>query len=369
MATQNTNITEVVLKQLRKETTTEIILTQDLMNQLVQAMKQWQKKTNQLEKRLKKEYQDVNKIKSIQQIEDSSKDSKIRDMIKNFNENRHYLRGLTSTDDIINHYVQGYELLHRIREIVTGQEIKYRILYTSTSKEERLYELEVDLDTLLKTKNKFNWSIGSTSDDPEKIPEISNLIRLNISNAQAKAMVDKANLAKEKELKPISSAEIQYPILWESLVDYRNNRYGSQKSTYNLGRLYEVYTYLTTKKGFKDVKLEEKTYALVDKSLQHTIGENIKGWQQGDAGLTQLKAVYNANAGLISGSSLRGLFAKLITEFGAGYDMKKLEESLIDIFTAPLDKLSEEADIKNREDAIERIKSQISNLKISVDFF
>lgn len=90
-------------------------------------------------------------------------------------------------------------------------------------------------------------------------------------------MVDKANLAKEKELKPISSAEIQYPILWESLVDYRNNRYGSQKSTYNLGRLYEVYTYLTTKKGFKDVKLEEKTYALVDKSLQYTIGENIKG--------------------------------------------------------------------------------------------
>lgn len=367
MATKNTNVTEAVLKELRKDTTTEIRLTQSLIDQLILAMKQWQKRTNQLDSRLKKEYTNVNKIKSIQEIEDSSKDSKIRDMIKNFNENRHYLRGLTSTDDIINHYVQGYELLHRIREVVTGQEIKYRILYTSTSKEEHLYELEIDLNTLLKTKNKFNWSLGSTSDDPNKVPEIANLIRLNISNAQAKAMVDKANLAKEKELKPIESAEMQYPILWESLVEYRNKYYGNQKSTYNLGRLYEVYTYLTTKKGFKNVKLEEKTYSLVKSSLQYTIGENIKGWQQGDAGLTQLKAVYNANAGLISGSSLRSTFKQLITAFSTSYNPAELEKSLIEIFTAPLDKLSEESDIRNREDAIERIKSQISNLYMNID--
>ena len=201
--------------------------------------------------------------------------------------------------------------------------------------------------------------INSTKAKYDENMDMSKLISIRLKNAQAKKIVETAlaaRFAQEKKEEQLI-AKVKYPIFWKSLVEVRD-REGLDIYTYNLGRLYEVYTDLTTNAKWKtDHAIRMDNVESIKKRILATKGENLKGWQQGDYGLTQLKAVYNSNAGLISSSSLKKQFKKLLEVFKEGASQKQMEEQLVKIFVAPSRKIHTKLSQKIRAEGIEEIKN------------
>jgi hypothetical protein len=67
-------------------------------------------------------------------------------LIKKYIKGRNQVEELTSREDIVQLFRNGYELIHRIRESFVGREITYRILY---KKENKLLEAHLTLEQLL----------------------------------------------------------------------------------------------------------------------------------------------------------------------------------------------------------------------------
>ena len=65
---------------------------------------------------------------------------------------RRHTERIKTEEDIIDHLKKGYELIHRIRELLTGQKITYTILYSDDKKNknsENMWEAHLTLEELL----------------------------------------------------------------------------------------------------------------------------------------------------------------------------------------------------------------------------
>ena len=139
------DLTEVFLNSVRNQTA-DIIINRKLTSDIAGALQNWLTKEEAYNNSFQEQARVLDRIGRLQEIASTQK--KIDIVIQNYEEFRHK----DNTETIIEHYLQGYELLHRIREIVTKQEIDYKILYTDGGD---LYEANISLLDLLADKENF----------------------------------------------------------------------------------------------------------------------------------------------------------------------------------------------------------------------
>lgn len=275
-------------------------------------------------------------------------------------------------EEIANHFKKGYILLHRIRTFFTGQEIEYKILMgkeKGSVESTNLYEINFSMEELL---NFVSIDVtGRTFQKDEKI-DLMKMERLRI---EFEAVSEKYN-SQENAWDKTKIQLLEKPTLWETLVAQRNkwitekifNRYSE-----NWGRTYEVYKILTLTPKYDKINAighyvhKKNTIDLAKSLFEDQRGENVKGWQMGDYGLQQFKAIFNSLAGLINTSSLVNTLEK-IREVLSNKWKKQIKDGLKSIFLAKFDetKIYNKLSIELTKEAEENIDKIIKNKKIKI---
>lgn len=347
-----------------KEQTGEIF-NQDIKNQIQQSIAQWLKTEDKLNKSLLRQYQLVAKENGYQIEEISSEGLKMALNRYTTILHRHVER-MKTEEDITNHLKKGYELIHRIREILTGQEITYTILYTDkdANSSENLWEAHLTLEELLS-------SFSNLTKKANKAIE-TNLLKafsLNISNSNIKNLVKKR---KESLTKAVT--KMDKPELWDSLVRYNNRMVdaGANKFVYNYGRVYETYSILRRVEKYQTInyighqKGKQNTKSLAGSILKKAAKDTIPGWQKGDIGDEQLKSVFNSSARLIPVSTIEEVLKSVQASLNKSTQEEILKE-LKNIFTVQeKTKLEYEIDIKFNETAIAATDRAIENANLDI---
>ena len=87
------------------------------------------------------------------------------------------------------------------------------------------------------------------------------------------------------------------------------------------------------------------------------------GWQKGDIALEQLKAVFNANAALIDGSTIKVVLTEIYKALKAQTE-QELINNLTKIFTVKKQQFDIEVDALVKEEAVSAIEKKIKEGKI-----
>lgn len=131
-------------------------LNQETIDLIQKSIKQWLGLKQKLDERLLTRYRQLGRETSLGRI--SSKGNTIdlsagglTQVLNYYTENKRRVRALMDMDQITQLFKDGYELIHRIREVLTKQELTYSILYAPSKGEsgEELMEVNFTLDQLL----------------------------------------------------------------------------------------------------------------------------------------------------------------------------------------------------------------------------
>jgi hypothetical protein len=120
---------------------------------------------------------------------------------------------------------------------------------------------------------------------------------LSLSNTAINKLINKLE-KNENELNKIITS-LDKPNLWDSLVNHQK-----KINIGNLGHAFEAYKVLRTIDKYKTINYignsnNYNTESLAEALIKESLRNGDKGWQIGDIGTEQLKAVYNSSANLI----------------------------------------------------------------------
>jgi len=171
---------------------------------------QWLSQKQELDANIKHRYEAALKNKELRNIIQADGEADLsrkglNRLIRNYIKGRQQVENITSREDIVNLFKNGYELIHRIRESFVGREITYRIQYTPDSnnnKKGTLYEVNLTLEQLLPAVS-LKWE-GQT--DVKNKQELTNAGNLFITNSKIKKVV--ADLKKNQQIVEGNLAEI-----------------------------------------------------------------------------------------------------------------------------------------------------------------
>lgn len=352
--------------QIVRNGTEEIVLDKAMVELIQKSISQWLITKEKLDRKLYIQYAKLEKDKNFEFIQKGDKSvssANLRKVLNAYSEQRRHIRNLREVEDVTNHFKKGYELIHRIREIITKQDITYTILFAGDKTREQLMEAHLTLDQLLP---RVSLSLSS---DTKIFQELSNAISLSISNSAIKQTVDSLLGEKENNLQQVVSA-IDNPNLWNSLVDYRDKKMseGMDKAVVNFGRIYEVYSILRRVEKYKTISFightpgSANTENLANALLDDAIKNSDPGWQIGDVGLEQLKSVFNANATLISASTIETVLRETQEAFKKT-SKNEMSQNLKKIFTTQKTSFNNKIDEKVEEEAIKAIDETISKIQ------
>lgn len=211
---------------------------------------------------------------------------------------------------------RGYYLIHSFREVLTGQEIKYKVLFNRKQGTQDLAELSLNLDEILSLAK-------ITKNNAEKD------FSLYINAASAR-------FAESQKIGTLSEIdEHQYKIfygiqqVWENPPRVRG--FESLGTTPNKGRIYEVYMKYKNQFSLPFGKGERSR---IYWSLRKAVGENVPGWVQGDYGLQQLKTVIDSStASLMSFSQAENIIRETLNALENSRKDKTKITNLIKIYT------------------------------------
>lgn len=259
--------------------------------------------------------------------------------------------------DFLEHYKKGYELVHKIREYFTKQEIKYTLLINVGTETAPIYhEMTVSLEMILNytsvVKVGAKGKIKTVSLEDEKI-------RLDVNKKAIEELTRtfiNANLVDlNNENDEISVDTLEKKELWDDLVTRYYN------SSFNKGRIYEVYRVFRTVEKYQSIsrinKNQEKLADAIagnvalkhfqqDEKNKKNAQENIRGWQKGDLGLTQLKSLLSGNTKLMDSSQIKNVLKDVIIALEKP-NQKEMSEALKKIYTV---QGNEKEKLKNKID-------------------
>lgn len=213
---------------------------------------------------------------------------------------------------------EGYSLIHRFREIFTGQSIIYQILIGAQKDVEKsiLSEAQLSLEELLAVTDK----VHKTSEHDFAIYITQADIRR--ANLQKLGNISELDDHQNKLFNAIQD-------VWENPPKVRGNPQLPKRV--NRGRVYEVYTKY---KNTFSVPLNTSEKCRVLWSLVKARGENVQGWKQGDYEDKQLKAVLDGStADLISMNSAKKVIQETIDTLRKSRTDKTKITNLIKIYT------------------------------------
>lgn len=335
-------------------------LNQETIDLIQKSIKQWLGLKQKLDERLLTRYRQLGRETSLGRI--SSKGNTIdlsagglTQVLNYYTENKRRVRALMDMDQITQLFKDGYELIHRIREVLTKQELTYSILYAPSKGEsgEELMEVNFTLDQLLS-------SVRLATSDMKEVAagaELTNATQLLIQGPAVKQTLKEIE-KKEKNLLAVLS-HLDQPGLWNSLLAFRDARQAKYKG--NLGQLYEVYSILRRDPRYHTIdfighrKGHANTTGLAETLLKEAISNNDPGWQIGDVGTEQMKSVANGAASLISTSTIEKIL-KEITEAFSGPIDKEMKESLKKIFLTNRTYFNNQMDRHAEEEALRALE-------------
>ena len=259
-------------------------------------------------------------------------------------------------DLIGKHLDDGYRFLHRFREIITGEPINYAVIVSDGSE---LYEVEVDLETLLKRTGGVikNYSQKQNqSTDQKAITSFKRSLRQT-------SLQEIKNAAGDKEL---NIQKIGEGSLYSQL-DKRREQITSLigVKNFNKGHVFELEKILRNQYNIKDTasaisslfddsrrftKEEEAIYNYKNKkSFIRYLVKNATNWiadlKGGDQLVkkevdgktvlsdTQLKNLSNAGAGLIGEFQITKAMKAIQEAFDSGTSLKEAQTKMIEIFS------------------------------------
>lgn len=347
---------------------TQIVFDNYTIFQIQQSINEWLQIKQRLDTTLYNQYVSLKKEDSIGRVSASRgnidlSSKALRSMLKQ----QRRIVGVRTIEETVEHFKKGYELIHRIREVLTGQEITYSILYKTTKKQGgKLLEAKLKLEDIL-SATKLSLS------DVEVVKantELSNVINLSVTNASVrKAVISLSNSSTSLE-NALVEADMD-TTLWDSLVKFAQDKATSYN---NMGYVYEAYTVLKRVDRYRKIKFighkqgRANTENLAEALLERAVKNNDPGWQKGDVALEQLKAVFKSTANLISVSTIERVLIQILKalQTDSQSDMKSRLEQ---IFIAQASDYNTDLENLLREEAINAIETNIkvSNNKIEID--
>ena len=316
-------------------------LTIKYRTQVRKEIETWINIKKKLDDRVKKQYansfRDLGRISSKGQKYDISSKN-LRKLYENYSSQKGRVKELQSLDKIADHYKKGYQMIHKIREDLTNQEITYSVMYNN---KQQLMEAHLTLDQILSAAKLSYTDVKTANIDTN----LSNFLNLSIRNSSINKIVKKQINKNTQELKSIVS-EIDKPDLWDRLVEIHKGQ--------NFGYVYEVYKTLRTSYskinyiGKEQEKLEQTLY-------KNAKGNNVPGWQAGDIGLEQLKAVFNSAANLMNVSTIEKTLKKIDLALASTSEIDMIT-SLSKIFTVQINSFNTKLDQLIDEDAKKQIE-------------
>lgn len=252
---------------------------------------------------------------------------------------------------LMKHIQNGYILIHKIREKLTGQEIIYNIMVSSSSNNTKTYHiLELNIQQLLengaftlsgqskknaqyidtKQKHKEYKSLSlSLQIEQEKLMNVANKItslkyegqlkEINIGGEkielkEGQENFTKTHLVKDKktkeETKVIKEYQISYgDILYNDLYYY----YINKAENFNRGHIFEMYNYLLNRKEpYKTNRHYKMNSKFITKAFHYVknstpsikAGDYTKKNEEGKLIGVQLKNIVESSASLIDSSSI-----------------------------------------------------------------
>lgn len=280
------------------------LILKDFRVQLQKECKEWLDTTNKLNKRFTLYLDQLKRSKAYREGV-SDDDKKLRESssarftavyTRYINLNRH-IKNLKNQQEIIEHMKKGYRLIHNVREILTGQEIEYLIAYKD-KKDGPVCQVKLTMEQLLKNVSKAVESNISES-------AMADALKISLSNTNLIKTLQELNDNEEEKAKEGLDSK---------LYNYISSR--AINSNKSQGDIYEIYLIMTKEKKYKpENNLQNgNSDALIDALIQAKHNSD-PGWQGGDVGSFQAKAVYNANASLMSLGTMRRQITKIAELF------------------------------------------------------
>lgn len=244
---------------------------------------------------------------------------------------------------LLKHLKDGYKIIHRIRELITNQEIIYNILVGNESK--HIYEIGLDMDTLLE-QGSFSTSHGYDETDFRVIEgkvyqEVQNIsLRLETSYTKLLKAANYSRLleADKSETNEDNTQFIAGDTLYQDLMKY----YYSKDTNFNRGHVYEIYHYLThIAKSPYNVHRHYKMNSILISALYQAVknstpsiqgGDTVAKNKQGDYIGVQLKNIVNAAAGLMDSSSMVTWMKEICRIFSLN-NKKQMQNEFIELFS------------------------------------
>lgn len=344
------NYSEEIVDLLAQETYS---YSREFQQQIYQETQIWLKKKKQLNTRLKNLYKVWKKEQlldgiSKQELKDMSS-AQVHKLFLKYRDAKRHLKDISTMDDIANYYKEGYKLIHKIREQITKQDISYSVLFQD--KNEKIVEGHFNLEQILSMTSITYKDITNASGKTD----YSNAVTLSLNNSRVSTYVNN-QINKHKENLEKLVTDLTKPSLWDSLVKQKD-------TSTNLGHLYEIYSVLTKVDKFKKINGIGKNQLELYKTLNKQAHNSTPGWQIGDLGEEQLKAIYNAAAGLMSAGTIEKVLTDINKAF-SNYNVEKTKKAVLKIFTTQAPSFNNYIDKKAEEKAIKGIEEFFKNKKV-----
>ena len=352
---------EDVLQELR--TDRDATFDKEMLDKIVLSIEEWLRMVQQLDQIKNQHYAAIKKQQDLSRISSKGANIEVSSWGARAVLAKKSRAGLRTIDEIVEHFKKGYELIHRIRELLTNQDISYSILYGTRKRkdgEKPLLEGHLTLEQVLEYSRATFSDIKTVDVDTE----FSNTISLSFTNADARKAI---SVAEKGGVTGISTA-ITKRGLWDSLVKHAE----VEAPNANYGQLYEVYATLTKIPRYQKIEFighyrnQANTKNLANALIKEALSNNDAGWQKGDIALEQLKSVFNATANLMDSSTikkvLRQIHAALKTD-----TQKNMIDALTQVFTVNRSEFNLEVDKMVNDEAIAAIEEKIKAGNIKFD--
>ncbi|MBO5179912.1 MAG: hypothetical protein J6B87_06165 [Clostridia bacterium] len=327
--------------------------TKEYGQQVQNEINKWLKKKTQLDTRLKTYYKQTLKVENDlgrltskgEHLDLSSRN--LRKLYKQYADSARHVQDVRTLNEIAEFYKEGYRLIHKIREDVTKQDITYSVLF---KQKQQLMEAHLSLNQILEIAQLGYSDISKVDVNTE----LASATSLSVRNGQVNRYIKEMSKQYELEMSEVIN-KIEKPKLWDRLVELRGSA--------NFGLIYEVYSIFRRVKKYSKISyIGEKQQNLYDMLLQNAKSNNIPGWQMGDIGTDQLKAVFNAAASLMDGSTMERVLKNIKNAF-AETKPENMKIALKKIFTSQLSSFDNYLDKAAEEEALKQIDIFIAGVK------
>lgn len=352
---------EDVLQEMRHDK--DLTLDNEMIDRIVLSIEEWLRLVEQLDIRKNQHYAAIKKQQDLSRISSKGVNIEVASWGAKAVLSKRSREGLRTIDEIVEHFKKGYELIHRIREQLTQQDIVYSILYgtrTKKSGEKPLLEGHLSLEQVLEYSRATFSDIKTVNIDTE----FSNTISLSFTNADARKAIQIA----EKDGGVGLSNAIEKKELWDSLVKHAE----VEAPNANYGQLYEVYATLTKTPRYQKINFighypkQANTKNLATALIKDAMANNDAGWQKGDIALEQLKAVFNAAANLMDSSTIKKVLRQIHAALKTDTETDMIN-ALTQVFTVNRSDFNLEVDKMINEEAIAAIEQRIKSGNIKFD--